>query len=108
MPVVDCDYNFIFAYVGCQGRISDGGIYRFTTLCAMLENDSLHLPEPRPLATGRILVPFGSVADDAFVLYENLMKPYPGNLGSLTPERVYNYRLTESAEWLKRFWNFSC
>ena len=28
LAIVDYDYKFIFADVGCQGRISDGGVYR--------------------------------------------------------------------------------
>ena len=28
LAIVDYDYKFIFADVGCQGRISDGGLYR--------------------------------------------------------------------------------
>ena len=31
MAIVDADYKFIFADVGCQGRISDGGVLRNTT-----------------------------------------------------------------------------
>lgn len=30
MAIVDADYNFIFADVGCQGRISDGGVLKNT------------------------------------------------------------------------------
>ena len=30
MAIVDADYKFIFADVGCQGRISDGGVLRNT------------------------------------------------------------------------------
>lgn len=30
MAVVDADYNFLFADVGCQGRISDGGVIKNT------------------------------------------------------------------------------
>ena len=32
MAIVDADYKFIFADVGCQGRISDGGVLRNTDL----------------------------------------------------------------------------
>jgi len=32
MALVDANYNFIFVDVGCQGRISDGGVYRNTDL----------------------------------------------------------------------------
>lgn len=31
MAVVDADYCFSFADVGCQGRISDGGVIRNTS-----------------------------------------------------------------------------
>lgn len=28
--IVDANYNFIFADIGCEGRISDGGVFRNT------------------------------------------------------------------------------
>uniref|UniRef100_A0AAG5D0Z1 DDE Tnp4 domain-containing protein n=1 Tax=Anopheles atroparvus TaxID=41427 RepID=A0AAG5D0Z1_ANOAO len=27
MAIVDADYNFLYADVGCQGRMSDGGLW---------------------------------------------------------------------------------
>lgn len=96
LAVVDFDYNFTFADVGCQGRISDGGVFRFTSFCEKLESNNLNLPKPRALAEGRIPVPYVIVADDAFALSDNIMKPYTGHLASLTPERIYNYRLSRA------------
>jgi hypothetical protein len=32
MALVDANYNFIFVDVGCQGRISDSGVYRNTDM----------------------------------------------------------------------------
>lgn len=96
LAVVDSDYNFIFADVGCQGRISDGGVFNFTPFSKKLENNTLGLPTQRSLAEGRTQVPYVLVADDAFALTNNIMKPYPGHLDSLTPERIYNYRLSRA------------
>ena len=32
LAVADANYNVIYAHVGCQGRISDGGVFSHTTL----------------------------------------------------------------------------
>ncbi|CAH2003136.1 unnamed protein product [Acanthoscelides obtectus] len=48
MAIVDSKYKFIFADVGGQGRISDGGIFRNTLLWDMISNNTLNLPAPRP------------------------------------------------------------
>lgn len=42
--LVDADYNFLFANVGSQGRISDGGIFKNSLLWKKVD-----LPEPKPL-----------------------------------------------------------
>lgn len=39
MAVVDANYNFIYANVGCQGRISDGGVFRNTSFSKLLDEN---------------------------------------------------------------------
>ena len=73
---VDYDYKFLTAEVGCQGRISDGGVFRNSAFNLALSNNSLNLPDPKPLpATNDPFwvtagepkkIPMVFVADDAF------------------------------------------
>ena len=37
MAVVDYNYKFLYVNVGCQGRISDGGVFKNTDLYNALE-----------------------------------------------------------------------
>jgi len=46
MALVDADYSLIYINAGCQGRISDGGVFKNTDLWKRLENKSLNLPKP--------------------------------------------------------------
>lgn len=39
--LVDANYNFIFVDCGCQGRISDGGVFKNTELFKNMEKQSL-------------------------------------------------------------------
>ena len=77
----------MYADVGCQGRISDGRVFKRTSLCDKMKNGKLNLPAPQALPGKTVKVPFVFVADDAFALSPNIMKPYPGqNLGSSCPK----------------------
>ncbi|XP_035227971.1 protein ALP1-like [Stegodyphus dumicola] len=84
MASVDADYKFTFIDVGCNGRISDGGVFAQTSLFSMLDNNLLDLPSPTPLIPGSEPVNYFMVADEAFPLKRYLMRPYPGkkNLSS--------------------------
>lgn len=92
--LVDGDYNFMFADVGCQGRISDGGVFQGSQLHKKMIGNNLGLPLPEELPGRSTLVPYFFVGDSAFALSENLMKPYPGDFAKGTPQRVFNYRLS--------------
>lgn len=96
LALVDGDYNFIYASVGCQGRISDSGVVNATHFKKCLDNDTLHLPKPCPLP-GRIKKsPFVFIGDEAFSLSKNVMKPYPGDTNKGSMERIFNYRLSRA------------
>ena len=78
LALCDANYNFIYIDVGYNWRASDGGVLTNSTLNAVINDPQIvDIPAPRPLP-GRIMpLPFFIVADDAFPLKDNVMKPYP-------------------------------
>ena len=70
MALVDADYKFIFIDVGCNGRVSDGGVFKNSSLSKALERKQVKLPQTRHTD-----IPYVKVADDAFALKPYLMKP---------------------------------
>eukprot|EP00111_Clytia_hemisphaerica_P003777 TCONS_00010849-protein len=102
LALVDHDYKFIFADVGCQGRISDGGVYRNCSFYKALESGNLGIPEPRLLPSSNdpnyinhesVPVPYVFVGDEAFPLGIHCLKPY-SQQGLTLRSRVFNYRLS--------------
>jgi len=57
-------------------------------------NNSLNLPLECPLPGREKPIPFVFLADNAFPLGKNMMKPYPGLNQKGSPERIHNYRLS--------------
>ena len=102
LAVAGPNSEFIYADVGCQGRISDGGVLRNTDFYQALEQDKLSIPQPKQLPIDDIsyedwkpVIPHYFVGDDAFSLTPNVMKPYP-NRGQTEEQRVLNYRLSRA------------
>lgn len=95
MAIVDADYKFIYVDVGCNGMISDGGVFKNSSIYEALENNELNIPGPTALPGSKDIVPYVLVADDAFGLSMYLIKPY--SQSNLTTEkRVFNYRLSRA------------
>lgn len=95
MALADASYRFTYIDVGCNGRISDGGVFNNCSLHSALTNDELNLPQPIPLPGREKPVPYVIVADDAFAMKPYLMKPYPYK-DQPGPNRVFNYRLSRA------------
>lgn len=92
--LVDANYNFIYANVGCQGRISDGGVFKNCDLYKKIANNSLKVTQALPLPQRSIHTPFVFVADKAFSLSEIIMIPFSGTHSMHTKEQVFIYRLS--------------
>ncbi|XP_057665975.1 uncharacterized protein LOC130899839 [Diorhabda carinulata] len=96
LAIVDPSYNFIYANVGCQGRISDGGVFNNTSFKEQLDTNALHLPPPCPLPGRQLPMQYCLVGDEAFQLTVNLMKPFSGTYARGYKERIFNYKLSRA------------
>lgn len=96
MALVDANYYFTFVDIGCQGRISDGGVFRNTIFLKKLENNELNLPIEAPLSSRNIPLPYVIVADDAFPLGPHIMKPFQGIYEKGSLQRTFNYRCSRA------------
>lgn len=92
--VVDGNYNFVYSNIGCQGRISDSGVFNSSYFKRCLEDGTMYLPTPSELPGRTTTSPYVFLGDDAFPLTENIMKPFPGNYDYGTKERIFNYRVS--------------
>lgn len=96
LALVDSNYCFLFADVGSQGRISDGGVFNQSILYQKLSSNSMNLPRPIPLPNSDIVMPYVFLGDGAFALSTHLMKQFPGHHALGSPERVFNQELSRS------------
>jgi len=96
MGLVSSDYRFLFADIGSQGRISDGGVFKNSLLWKKICSNSLNIPAPSPLHGSNVDLPYVFLGDGAFALHTNLMKPFPGNHEIGSPKRIFNQKLSSS------------
>lgn len=92
--LADANYKFTYVDIGTNGRIGDSGVYAKSALRRCLtDREILKIPGDKQLPSSNISVPHVVLADDAFPLSYNVMKPYP--LANITKEeKVFNYRLS--------------
>ena len=87
--MVDADYKITYVDIGCQGRISDGGIFKNCELYKLLASNQANIPPPSPVnnlsdLNDSFLLEYNReanifyviVTDDAFPLTTYSMKPY--------------------------------
>ena len=80
--------------VGDSGRCSDDVVFANSEFGQIVLTQSLDFSPPEDLRTGDV-VPFCIVADAAFSMKPNIMRPYSGR--SLPEnEKIFNYRLSRA------------
>ncbi|XP_023311663.1 uncharacterized protein LOC111692132 [Anoplophora glabripennis] len=91
---VDANYNFMYVDIGCQGWISDGGVFKNTNLYRKLERNELNIPAPCPLQVPYLPEgPYMLLGDKAFSLNEYTMKPFEGFISWPLYLVVASYRI---------------
>ena len=74
----DAQYCLTIVDMGAAGRESDGGVFSRSTFGQMFTNDQLDMPKYANLPGTQTTLPLVTIADAAFPLRSNLMKPYGG------------------------------
>jgi len=93
LAVADADSRFIAVDIGDFGSNSDGGVFRRSVFGQRLSNDCLGLPADEQVAN--VCLPYVFVADEAFPLSKNLMRPFPGR-GLTHQKTIFNYHLSRA------------
>lgn len=95
LAVTDADGKFIAVDIGSCGGNSDAGVFNRSSFGRRLRANKLGIPKPDVIPGSDIEVPYVFVADDAFPLETNIMKPFSQR--QLTHEKeLFNYRLSRA------------
>lgn len=98
--VCDASYRFIMIEVGSYGRQSDGGTYQNSAMFRLLSSKRLNIPSEQCLPNTDTRMPFVFIADEAYPLQYNLLKPYSREV--LNAERLYfNQRLSRARKTIE-------
>ena len=95
LTVVDAEYMFLYADVGCNGRVSDGGVFNRCSLYHAVETGTVELLPAISLPGWTQLVPYFFVADDAFAMRNYIIKTCPFK-NQPAPNLIFNYRLSRA------------
>ena len=101
MALVDSSYRFTFVDIGDYGSNADGAIFARSAFGQALLDGELDLPGPKELPNypqGGVL-PHCIVADEAFPLRPDIIRPYPRanrQMKLTREEQIFNYRLSRA------------
>ena len=73
--IVDVDYKFITMDVGSMDRFSDGSIFSSSVLAKNLNKTNFTI-SATSITDFEQLLPYTVVGDEAFLLSDNIMRPY--------------------------------
>ena len=101
MALVDADYCFIYIDVGNYGSNGDSGIFKNSALREAFTGNLLNIPRPKrlPVYLEGGALPHCIVADEAFPLRMDLMRPYPRSKKQnrlAYDKSIFNYRLSRA------------
>ncbi|XP_044129675.1 uncharacterized protein LOC122922958 [Bufo gargarizans] len=101
LALADSRYHFVAVHTVADASKADPRVLRATRAGQQILTSQLSLPNPRPLpgSTGSPL-PFVIVADEAFAVTTNVLKPFPKR-GLDARRRIYNNRLSRAQHYVQ-------
>ena len=100
MALVDANYKFIYVDIGDYGHKADGTVFRNSLFGQKFMDKTLGIPPETEVKDfeNRGPLPHHIVADEAFPLRPDLMRPYPRGTGPRLSreEQIFNYRLSRA------------
>jgi len=102
MAICDSNYCFRVIDVGSYGKESDCNVFKTSAFGKKLYTNRTNFPANQCLPNDNLGVPqpFVLVADEAFALHKNLLRPFPGR--SLNDQRrIFNYRLSRARQYIE-------
>lgn len=96
LAIVDAKYRFLLVDFGTNGRVSDGGVLLNTKFYEKLEKKALNIPTEERLHNSPRILPYVFLADDAFPLRKDMMKPFRHNDLDSRIKKIYNYRTSRA------------
>lgn len=102
MAICDSNYCFRIIDVGSYGKESDFNIFKQSTFGKNLYSNNLNFPPKTCLPNDQLGVPqpYVLVADEAFALHTNLLRPFPGRVLN-DNRRIFNYRLSRARQYIE-------
>lgn len=98
LAIANANYEILYFHFGCNGRVSDGGVFEMTDFYRALDGGRLNIPKEG--VVDGVTLPFVFIADDAFPLREDLMKPFSSKV-STKNRKIYNYRLSRGRRMIE-------
>ena len=103
LAIADANYRFILVDFGTNGRVSDGGVLQNTAFFRKLQNNLLNIPRESEVRHGLRKLPYVFVADDAFPLRTDMLKPYRQSDLNCMEKKLTTTELQELDELLKMY-----
>ena len=98
--LVDSNYKFITADMGCFAKQSDGDMFLASHLFSFIDGKRISFPDPDFLLHGNATAPYIMLGDEVYPLLPYLMKPYECN--SLTDRRnSFNKHLSRARKTME-------
>ncbi|CAF4211088.1 unnamed protein product, partial [Rotaria sordida] len=99
LAIVESSLKFIYVNIGAPDRCNDANVYTRSSLYELLQGN---IYAENYITINNTHIQSHVIADSAFPLSKNLMKPYTERFDMLNDQSVFNYRLSRCRSSIER------